>query len=161
VTIARQLRLRNLGGIIVIDFIDMQDDAHREELLAALQNALSADRAQTQLAAGTPLGLVAMTRKRTRESLEHLLCEPCPTCQARGFVRSVETICHDIYREALRQSAQFKVRELIILAHPEVIERMLDEEALVLADLELRVGKPIRLQSEALYSVEQYDIVLA
>jgi ribonuclease G len=89
------------------------------------------------------------------------LCEPCPTCQARGFVRSVETICHDIYREALRQSAQFKVRELIILAHPEVIERMLDEEALVLADLELRVGKPIRLQSEALYSVEQYDIVLA
>ena len=161
VTIARQLRLRNLGGIIVIDFIDMQDDAHREELLAALQNALSADRAQTQLAAGTPLGLVAMTRKRTRESLEHVLCEPCPTCLARGFVRSVETICHDIYREALRQSAQFKVRELIILAHPEVIERMLDEEALVLADLELRVGKPIRLQSEALYSVEQYDIVLA
>ena len=161
VAIARQLRLRNLGGIIVIDFIDMQDEAHREQLLAAFQNALSLDRAQTQVAAGAPLGLVAMTRKRTRESLEHLLCEPCPTCQARGFVRSVETICHDIYREALRQSAQFKVRELIVLAHPEVVERMLDEEALVLADLEQRVGKPIRLQSEALYSVEQYDIVLA
>jgi ribonuclease G len=159
VAIARQLRLRNLGGII--DFIDMQDEAHREQLLAAFQNALSLDRAQTQVAAGAPLGLVAMTRKRTRESLEHLLCEPCPTCQARGFVRSVETICHDIYREALRQSAQFKVRELIVLAHPEVVERMLDEEALVLADLEQRVGKPIRLQSEALYSVEQYDIVLA
>jgi ribonuclease G len=161
VTIARQLRLRNLGGIIVIDFIDMQDEGHREQLLAAFQSALSADRAQTQVAAGTPLGLVAMTRKRTRESLEHVLCEPCQTCQGRGFVRSVETVCHDIYREALRQSAQFQVRELVILAHPEVVERMLDEEALVLADLEQRVGKPIRLQTEALYSVEQYDIVLA
>ncbi len=161
VAIARQLRLRNLGGIIVIDFIDMQDDAHRQQLLAAFQSALSADRAQTQVAAGTPLGLVAMTRKRTRESLEHLLCEPCPTCQARGFVRSVETICHDIYREVLRQSAQFKVRELVILAHPEVVEHMRDEEAMMLADLEQRVGKPIRLQAEALYSVEQYDIVLA
>jgi ribonuclease G len=161
VAIARQLRLRNLGGIIVIDFIDMVDAAHREQLLAAFQSALSADRAQTQVAAGTPLGLVAMTRKRTRESLEHLLCEPCQTCQGRGFVRSVETVCHDIYREALRQSAQFQVRELVILAHPEVVERMLDEEALVLADLEQRVGKPIRLQTEALYSIEQYDIVLA
>ncbi len=161
VAIARQLRLRNLGGIIVIDFIDMQDEGHREQLLAAFQGALSADRAQTQVAAGAPLGLVAMTRKRTRESLEHVLCEPCQACQGRGFVRSVETVCHDIYREALRQSAQFKVRELVILAHPEVIERMLDEEALVLADLEQRVGKPIRLQTEALYSVEQYDIVLA
>ena len=161
VTVARQLRLRNLGGIIVIDFIDMQDAAHREQLLAAFQSALSSDRAQTQVAAGAPLGLVAMTRKRTRESLEHMLCEPCQTCQGRGFVRSVETVCHEIYREALRQSAQFQVRELVILAHPEVVERMLDEEALVLADLEQRVGKPIRLQTEALYSVEQYDIVLA
>jgi len=161
VTIARQLRLRNLGGIIVIDFIDMQDDAHREQLLSAFQGALSADRAQTQLAAGAPLGLVAMTRKRTRESLEHLLCEPCPSCKGRGFVRSVETVCHDIYREALRQSAQFKVRELVILAHQEVIERMLDEEAQAIADLEQRVGKPIRLQTEALYSSEQYDIGLA
>jgi ribonuclease G len=161
VTIARQLRLRNLGGIIIIDFIDMEDEAHRVQLLAALQTALAADRAQTQIAEGAPLGLVAMTRKRTRESLEHLLCEPCQTCEGRGFVRSVETICHEIYREGLRQGAQFQVRELVILAHPEVIERLLDEEAPVLADLELRVGKPIRLQSEALYSIEQYDIVLA
>jgi ribonuclease G len=161
VTIARQLRLRNLGGIIVIDFIDMQDEAHHAQLQAAFQNALSSDRAQTQVAAGAPLGLVAMTRKRTRESLEHMLCEPCQTCQGRGFVRSVETVCHEIYREALRQSAQFQVRELVILAHPEVVDRMLDEEALVLADLEQRVGRPIRLQTEALYSVEQYDIVLA
>ena len=161
VAVARQLRLRNLGGIIVIDFIDMQDGGHREQLLAAFQVALAGDRAQTQVAAGAPLGLVAMTRKRTRESLEHLLCEPCQTCQGRGFVRSVETVCHEIYREALRQGAQFQVRELVILAHPEVVERMLDEEALVLADLEQRLGRPVRLQAEALHSIEQFDIVLA
>jgi ribonuclease G len=161
IAIARQLRLRNLGGIIIIDFIDMEDAAHRAQLLAAFQAALAGDRAQNQVAEGAPLGLVAMTRKRTRESLEHLLCEPCQTCEGRGFVRSVETVCHEIYREGLRQGAQFQVRELVILAHPEVVERLLDEEAPVLAELELRVGKPIRLQSEALYSVEQYDIVLA
>jgi ribonuclease G len=161
VAIARQLRLRNLGGIIVIDFIDMQDGSHHEQLQAAFQAALAGDRAQTQVATGTPLGLVAMTRKRTRESLEHLLCEPCQACQGRGFVRSVETVCHEIYREALRQGAQFQVRELVVLAHPEVIERLLDEEALVLADLEQRLGRPIRLQAEGRHSVEQYDIVLA
>jgi ribonuclease G len=161
VAIARQLRLRNLGGIIIIDFIDMEDSAHREQLLAAFQAALAGDRAQNQVAPGAPLGLVAMTRKRTRESLEHLLCEPCQTCQGRGFVRSVETICHEIYREALRQSAQFRVEQLVILAHPEVIERLLDEEAPVLADLEQQVGRPIRLQAEALYCVEHYDVVLA
>jgi ribonuclease G len=161
VAIARQLRLRNLGGIIIIDFIDMEDAAHRAQLLAAFQAALAGDRAQNQIAAGAPLGLVAMTRKRTRESLEHLLCEPCQTCQGRGFVRSVETVCHEIYREVLRQSAQFRVEQLMILAHPEVVERLLDEEAPVLADLEQQVGRPIRLQAEALYSVEQYDVVLA
>ena len=161
VAIARQLRLRNLGGIIIVDFIDMADAGHREQLQAAFQAALAGDRAQNQIAGISTLGLLEMTRKRTRESLEHLLCEPCPTCQGRGFVRSVETVCHEIYREALRQAAQFRIEQLSILAHPEVIERLLDEEAPVLADLEQQVGKPVRLQSEALYSVEQYDIVLA
>ena len=161
VAIARQLRLRNLGGIIIADFIDMQDAAHREQLLGALQTALSTDRAQNQIASVSPLGLVEMTRKRTRESLEHVLCGPCQTCQGRGYVRSAETICHDIYREALRQSAQFPIEQLVILAHPEVVERLLDEEAPVLADLEQQVGRPIRLQSEALYSLEQFDVVLA
>ena len=161
VAIARQLRLRNLGGIIIVDFIDMQDAAHREQLLVALHGALAGDRAQNQIASVSPLGLVEMTRKRTRESLEHLLCEPCATCQGRGFVRSAETICHEIYREALRQSAQFRVEQLVILAHPEVVERLLDEDAPVLADLEQQVGRPVRLQAEALYSLEQFDVVLA
>jgi len=161
VAIARQLRLRNLGGIIIVDFIDMQDAAHREQLLAALQGALAGDRAQNQIASISPLGLVEMTRKRTRESLEHLLCEPCAACQGRGFVRSAETICHEIYREALRQCAQFRVEQLLILAHPEVVERLLDEDAPVMADLESQVGRPVRLQAEALYSLEQFDVVLA
>jgi ribonuclease G len=161
VAIARQLRLRNLGGIIIIDFIDMEDAGHREQLLAALQAALAGDRAQTHIASVSALGLVEMTRKRTRESLEHLLCEPCSTCQGRGFLKSVETVCHELYREVLRQTRQFSVEQVLLLAHPEVVERLLEEEASVLADLEQQVGRPIRLQSEALYAIDQYDVVLA
>jgi len=159
--VARQLRLRNLGGIIIVDFIDMQDPGHREQLLAAFRTALASDRAQTQIASVSALGLVEMTRKRTRESLEHVLCSTCPSCDGRGFHKSVETVCHEIYREALRQSRLFRIEQLVVLANPEVVERLLDEEALVLADLEAQVGKPIRLQAEALYDIDRYDVVLA
>jgi ribonuclease G len=160
-TVARQLRLRNLGGIIIIDFIDMDDEGHRQQLMAALRAALAGDHAQTHIASVSELGLVEMTRKRTRESLEHLLCETCPVCEGRRFVKTVETICHDIYREALRQSRQYSLRELVIVANPEVVERLLDEEAQVLADLEAQVGKRVRLQSEATYPIEQFDVLMA
>jgi ribonuclease G len=160
VAIARQLRLRNLGGIIIIDFIDMRDEPHRRAVLAALERALSGDRAQTHIVSLSPLGLVEMTRKRTRESLEHLLCEPCPTCVGRGFVRTPETVCNEIFREIVRQSRQFASRELLILAHQDVVDRLLDEESATLAELEAQVGRPIRLQLEALYGVDQYDVVL-
>jgi len=160
VTIARQLRLRNLGGIIIIDFIDMRDEPHRRAVLAALERALSGDRAQTHIVSLSPLGLVEMTRKRTRESLEHLLCEPCPGCEGRGFVRTPETVCNEIFREIVRQSRQFASRELLILAHQDVVDRLLDEESATLAELEAQVGRPIRLQVEALYGVDQYDVVL-
>jgi ribonuclease G len=160
VTIARQLRLRNLGGIIIIDFIDMRDEPHRRAVLAALERALSGDRAQTHIVSLSPLGLVEMTRKRTRESLEHLLCEPCPTCEGRGFVRTPETVCNEIFREIVRQSRQFATRELLILAHQDVVDRLLDEESATLAELEAQIGRPIRLQVEALYGVDQYDVVL-
>jgi ribonuclease G len=159
-TIARQLRLRNLGGIIIIDFIDMRDEPHRRAVLAALERALSGDRAQTHIVSLSPLGLVEMTRKRTRESLEHLLCEPCPGCEGRGFVRTPETVCNEIFREIVRQSRQFASRELLILAHQDVVDRLLDEESATLAELEAQVGRPIRLQVEALYGVDQYDVVL-
>jgi ribonuclease G len=160
VAIARHLRLRNLGGIIIIDFIDMQDEPHRRQVLGALERALAGDRAQTHIVSLSPLGLVEMTRKRTRESLEHLLCEPCPSCEGRGFVKTPETVCHEIFREIVRQSRQFASKELLILAHRDVVDRLLDEESAALAELEPQVGRPIRLQAEALYGVDQYDVVL-
>jgi len=164
-TIGRQLRLRNLGGIIIIDFIDMHDESHRRQVLAALEHSLAGDRAQTRVVSLSPLGLVEMTRKRTRESLEHLLCEPCRACEGRGFVKSAETVCHEIFREILRQSprqsSQPPARELLILAHADVVERLLETEAETLGELEAQVGAPIRLQVEALYGVDQFDLVRA
>ncbi|MGP8032722.1 MAG: ribonuclease G [Steroidobacteraceae bacterium] len=160
VSIARQLRLRNLGGIIIIDFIDMRDEPHRRAVLTALERALAGDRAQTHIVSLSPLGLVEMTRKRTRESLEHLLCAPCPSCEGRGFVRTPETVCNEIFREIVRQSRQFASRELLILAQQDVVDRLLDEESATLAELEAQVGRPIRLQVEALYGVDQFDVVL-
>jgi ribonuclease G len=158
--IARQLRLRNLGGIIIIDFIDMEEEEHRKQVLQALEKALASDHAKNHISTVSPLGLVEMTRKRTRESLEHMLCMSCPTCEGRGFVKTTETVCYEIFREILRQSRQFSFQELMILAHQDVIERLLDEESAALAELEVHTGKPIRLQTEALYQQDQYDVVL-
>jgi len=160
VSIARQLRLRNLGGIIIIDFIDMTETEHRRQVLQSLEKALGHDHVKTSISSVSPLGLVEMTRKRTRESLEHLLCQPCPTCEGRGFVKTAETVCHEVFREILRQSRQFEFGQLMVLAHQDVIERLLDEESAQLAELELLTGKPVRLQTEALYAVDQYDVVV-
>jgi ribonuclease G len=160
VTIARQLRLRNLGGIIIIDFIDMEEPEHRRQVIQAMERALAEDHVKTSISSVSPLGLVEMTRKRTRESLEHLLCEPCPTCEGRGFVKSAETVCYEVFREIVRQSRQFECQQLMVLAHQDVIERLLDEESSALGELELVTGKPIRLQAESLYTVDQYDVVL-
>jgi ribonuclease G len=160
-SIGRQLRLRNLGGIIIIDFIDMHDESHRRQVLAALEHSLAGDRAQTHVVNLSPLGLVEMTRKRTRESLEHLLCEPCRSCEGRGFVKTPETVCNEIFREILRQGADRSGRELLILAHADVIERLLEAEADTLAALKAQAGLPIRLQVEGLYGVDQFDIVRA
>jgi ribonuclease G len=160
VAIARQLRLRNLGGIVIIDFIDMQEEEHRRQVLQALEKALAADHAGTHVSTVSPLGLVEMTRKRTRESLAHQLCAPCAACEGRGYVKTAETVCYEIFREILRQSGQFDFQELLVLAHQDVIERLLDEESAVLGELELLTSKPIRLQTEALYLIDQYDVVL-
>jgi ribonuclease G len=160
VAIARQLRLRNLGGIIIIDFIDMEESEHRRQVIQALEKALSGDHVKTSISSVSPLGLVEMTRKRTRESLEHVLCRACPTCEGRGFVKTVETVCYEVFREVLRQARQFECQQLMVLAHQDVIERLLDEESAAVGELELATGKPIRLQTEALYAVDQYDVVL-
>ncbi len=158
-TIAHQLRLRNLGGIIIIDFIDMSDEPHREQVLAALAKAMARDHAKSVMCPLSPLGLLEMTRKRTRESLERILCEPCPTCMSRGRIKSAETVCYEIFRELRRTARQFQAREYRVLAHPDVIARLADEQSTGLAELEVLVHKPIRLLAEAQYLPESYDVV--
>jgi len=158
--IARQLRLRNLGGIVIIDFIDMTSSEHRSQVLQALEKNLLTDNARTQISDVSTLGLVEMTRKRTRESLEHVLCQPCPTCEGRASVKTAETVCYEIYREVLRQSRQFDCKEMMVVAHQDVIELLVDEESDLVAELETITGNPIRLQTETSYSPEQHDVVL-
>lgn len=159
VAIARQLRLRNLGGMVIIDFIDMEAEVHREQVLLALEAALASDHAKTQITQVSPLGLVEMTRKRTQESLEHVMCQPCPTCHARGYIKTPESICYEIFREILRQHRQIEFGELVVLAHEDVIEMLLDEESSALAELADLVGKPISLQTQASNAQDQFDVV--
>ncbi|MFN3919966.1 MAG: ribonuclease G [Methylohalobius sp.] len=158
--IARQLRLRNLGGIIIIDFIDMQDEDHRRQVLKALEKSLEKDHAKNTISAVSSLGLVEMTRKRTRESLEHILCEPCPSCGGRGVLKTAETTCLEIFREIIREVRQYEVESLLVLASNEVVERLLDEEAPTLAELERSLKVRIRFRAEPQYNQEQYDVVL-
>ncbi len=158
--IARQLRLRNLGGIIIIDFIDMSREDHQAAVLAELRKQLARDRTKVTVSGFTQLGLVEMTRKRTRESLAHMLCEACPTCQGKGQVKTARSVCYDILREILREARQFDPKEFRVIAAASVVEMLLDEESQHLAGLSDFIGKPISLQAEVLGSPEQYDIVL-
>ncbi len=158
--IARQLRLRNLGGIIIIDFIDMGRDEHQAAVLAELRKQLLRDRTKVTVSGFTQLGLVEMTRKRTRESLAHMLCEPCPTCEGKGQVKTARSVCYDILREILREARQFNPKEFRVIASAAVVEMLLDEESQHLAGLSEFIGKPISLSAEATMSPEQYDIVL-
>ncbi len=158
--IARQLRLRNLGGIIIADFIDMSREDHREAVLAEFRKQLARDRVKTMLGGFSQLGLLEMTRKRTRESLAHMLCEVCPSCEGKGIVKTPRSVAYDILREILREARQFNPREFRVVAAPQVIELLLDEESQHLAGLSDFIGKPISLQSETAMGQEQYDIVL-
>ncbi len=157
--ITRQLRLRNLGGIIILDFIDMKNELHRSQVLRALEKELKRDAARTQIYSFSPLGLVEMTRKRTRESLGHILCEPCSHCAGRGTVKTLETVCHEIFREVQRAARQFEAREFRVIAAPKVITRLMEEQSQDLAELEELVKRPVRLQVESLYLQEGFDVV--
>ncbi|MDP2817111.1 MAG: ribonuclease G [Polaromonas sp.] len=158
--IARQLRLRNLGGIVIVDFIDMMQAGHRDAVLAEFQKQLARDRIKTSVNGFSALGLLEMTRKRTRESLAHQLCEPCSACMGKGVVKTARSIGYDILREILREARQFNPKEFRVIASPKVIELFLDEESQHLAGLSDFIGKPISLQAEAAMAQEQYDIVL-
>ena len=158
--IARQLRLRNLGGIIIVDFIDMVREDHQSEVLSEFRRQLGRDRVKTMAGGFSQLGLLEMTRKRTRESLAHMLCEPCPACSGKGNVKTARSICYEVLREILREARQFNPREFRVVASPKVVEMFLDEESQHLASLSDFIGKPISLQSETVMAQEQYDIVL-
>ncbi|MEX2517231.1 MAG: ribonuclease G [Gammaproteobacteria bacterium] len=158
--IARQLRLRNLGGIIIVDFIDMQDIEHQRQVLRALEKNLERDHSKVNISEVTSLGLVQITRKRTRESLEHILCESCPTCNGRGTVKTAESVCYEIFREILREVRQFDAKKLLVVASQPVVNMLMDEESSSIAELEAFIGRPITFQIETVYEQEQYDIVL-
>ncbi len=158
--IARQLRLRNLGGIVIVDFIDMTRENHRDAVLGEFKKQLVRDRIKTAVNGFSALGLLEMTRKRTRESLAHQLCEPCSACVGKGVVKTARSVTYDILREILREARQFNPREFRVVASPKVIELFLDEESQHLASLSDFIGKPISLQAEAVMAQEQYDIVL-
>jgi ribonuclease G len=158
--IARQLRLRNLGGIVIADFIDMTREDHQDAVLAEFRKQLARDRVRTTVSGFTQLGLVEMTRKRTRESLAHMLCEPCPTCDGRGQLKTARSVCYDILREVLREARQFDPKEFRVVASAAVVEMLLDEESQHLAGLSEFIGKPISLSVEPGFTPEQYDIVL-
>jgi ribonuclease G len=157
---ARQLRLRNLGGIIIVDFIDMESEEHRHSVLEELKRALARDRTRMSVSGFTALGLVEMTRKRTRESLAHVLCQPCPTCEGRGEVKTAHTVCYEILREILREARAFNAREYRVLASQPVIDLFHEEESASVAMLSDFIGKPISMQVESSYTQEQFDIVL-
>ncbi len=158
--IARQLRLRNLGGIIIIDFIDMQSEDHRRRVLQSLEQALARDRAKTAVNGFSHLGLVEMTRKRTRESLEHILCSECPECKGRGRVKTVESVCYEILREILRVNRAYDADQFVVYASLQVAEALHVEESHSLAELEVFIGKQVKVQAEPLYSQEQFDVVM-
>ena len=158
--IARQLRLRNLGGIIIVDFIDMVREEHQGEVLSEFRRQLGRDRVKTMAGGFSQLGLLEMTRKRTRESLAHMLCEPCAACSGKGDVKTARSVCYEVLREILREARQFNPKEFRVVASPKVVEMFLDEESQHLASLSDFIAKPISLQAESAMAQEQYDIVL-
>lgn len=157
---ARQLKVRNLGGIIILDFIDMVNDEHKRQVLRTLEKALEKDPVRTMVTEMSDLGLVEMTRKRNRESLEQMLCHECPTCGGRGTVKTPETVCYEVFREILRVAKAYENDSILVMASQEVVDRLLDEDSAMVADMEELVGKNIRFQVELMYSTEQFDVVL-
>ena len=158
--ITRQLRLRNLGGIIIVDFIDMNEKEHQRRVLHSLDVAMAKDNVKYSLSGFSALGLVEMTRKRTRESLEHILCGECEVCHGRGYVKTVETVCFEILREIVRVNRAYDADKFIVYASSSVSESLINDEYHNLAELEVFIGKQIKVQTENMYNQEQFDVVM-
>lgn len=156
--IAYQLRIRNMGGILILDFIDMEKRGNRNAVYNALIEALKADRAKTTITKISDLGLIEMTRKRARESLTRLLCEDCNYCEGKGYVKSPLTVVYDIFREIRRESPYFGDKKVVLTTHPKVFALLLNGERQELEVLEKRIGKRIEVQSKENYHVEQFDL---
>jgi ribonuclease G len=159
--VARQLRLRNLGGIIIIDFIDMKEDDHRRQVLRTLEKGLALDHVKTSVYDFSPLGLVEMTRKRTVESLQRQLCEPCPSCAGSGYIKTAETVVYEIFREVTRAVRQFEAKRVMVIASPNVVSKITEEESAAVAELEEFIGKDIRFQPDEQCAQDQFDVVLS
>lgn len=158
--IARQLRVRNLGGIIILDFIDMIDPEHQRQVHRTLVKALERDRARTSVTEISQLGLIEMTRKRTRESLGQIVHSHCPVCEGRGKQKSTETVCYEIFREIMRIAKAYENDVLLVMASQQVVDRLLDEESDTLAALEELIEKTVNFEVEPIYTQEQFDVVL-
>lgn len=159
--IARQLRLRNLGGIIMLDFIDMLDPEHQKGVMDALLTALAKDKSKYTISPISPLGIIEMTRKRTRESLRQVMCETCPTCGGRGYVKTIETQVYELFRDLMREARDYTPKQLTVMGDPNLIEFIREEESLAFSDLQVLLKTPIRLHAEPAYSDGQYDIAVS
>lgn len=156
--VAYQLRLRNAGGIIIIDLIDMEKSQHREKVYRALEDSLKKDKAKTNILRISELGLIQMTRKRTRESLNHVLCEPCPYCNGKGFTKNLRTVCYDIFRELERAALEGGTVGARVVAHPEVVDTLFQDERDTLDRLEERFGMKVSIKGEATFHIEDYRV---
>ena len=156
--IAYQLRLRNCGGIIIIDFIDMEKEEHRDQVYQTLLEALKKDRAKTNVLPISGLGLVEMTRKRTRDTLTRVMCKPCPYCEGNGIVKSTTTVCYELVRELMKVIKKGAGGKVFIYAHPEVTARLCSEDIDMIETLEETFGKQLVIRSENNYHIEQYEI---
>jgi Rne/Rng family ribonuclease len=156
--IVRQMRLRDLGGIIIIDFIDMEERRNREKVMAALEDALRADRAPSKVLRFNEFGLVAITRKRTKQALERTLCQPCPYCTGSGMVKSVPTLCYEIQAEAKKMAPELESGSITLRVHPEISKALKTRESALIEELERWTKKSVIIQSDPTLHWEQYDI---
>ncbi len=158
--IAFQLRLRNIGGLIIIDFIDMEKEAHREKVHSALEEALKNDKSKTNILKISELGLVEMTRKRVRESIGRTLCEACPYCEGKGYVKSRPTTCFEIFRELQREMRNAPGYRMTLLVHPDIASMLYDEERLGIEELEKDFEKQITINARPGFHLEQFEIIV-
>jgi ribonuclease G len=156
--IVRQIRLRDLGGIIVIDFIDMEERRNRDKVMAALDEALRHDKAPSKALSFNEFGLVAITRKRTKQALERVLCQPCPYCTGSGMVKSIPTICYEIQSEARKMSPELDGQSLTLRVNPEIGKALKTRESALVDELEQWTRKSVIIQSDPSLHWEQYDI---